>query len=646
MRVITMNQTTGVMRTLHSNSTNSVSPLLFVPRIAKHITAGAIALGLLFVAVTKSQAQALTNYYWTGADNNGVWEDGNNWIISNSVATSFWPGEENDGISDAAFFTNSGTYSVSLTSGGTDTIYSNVFDCSSGGVAVVTMTLNGSTGLFIPAGAFDVAEGSNETTTVYLGSSPSPNGLLLEGTEAVGHDGIGTLILTNGFIQTTTPVNIGNGSGQGTIIITGPNTVWEAYQFAIGGTNTSYGDSLIVSNSASLTISSTFRIGSSSTVGSSNCLFAVTDGAVVSVTGGSPVTIGMRGGSLSAGASAYNNVANIKVGGAIDIVDHSIVVGNSATLQSGIACSSCIAAGTTATGNTLIVQSGGIVTNATQIAITTSNTFALYGGIFGGGPGNGTTVYLGNITNFGVFQGWGVLIGSLNNSSNVTYGALGYIATSNQVGALVLSNSFTTASNTVMQIALGTNYNPIAVGLGQDDPPGNLLSMSNSLVLYGTINFVNSGGFTAPNTYTLFTYPPALVTNYSSGLVNSNRFIIDPVIGSVPNPAYTYQITTNTPGQINLIVGCTNCSSALPFKITSITRTNSGVDGNNDILVKWNTTGTNNHLQVTSGTANGSFSTNAFANLANYAVTTTTTNYVDVGGATNNPARYYRISSP
>ncbi|MGA2604821.1 MAG: NHL repeat-containing protein [Verrucomicrobiia bacterium] len=87
----------------------------------------------------------------------------------------------------------------------------------------------------------------------------------------------------------------------------------------------------------------------------------------------------------------------------------------------------------------------------------------------------------------------------------------------------------------------------------------------------------------------------------------------------------------------------------VPFQITSIVVTNSGVDGNNDLLITWNTSGTtNNHVQVTTGTANGSYSTNGFANVASIVATTATTNYLDVGGATNTTtgARYYRISSP
>jgi hypothetical protein len=64
-------------------------------------------------------------------------------------------------------------------------------------------------------------------------------------------------------------------------------------------------------------------------------------------------------------------------------------------------------------------------------------------------------------------------------------------------------------------------------------------------------------------------------------------------------------------------------------------------------LITWNTTGTSNIVQVTAGTgASGSFSTNGFIDVTNLVVTSATTNFWDVGAATNYPARYYRIRSP
>jgi hypothetical protein len=71
------------------------------------------------------------------------------------------------------------------------------------------------------------------------------------------------------------------------------------------------------------------------------------------------------------------------------------------------------------------------------------------------------------------------------------------------------------------------------------------------------------------------------------------------------------------------------------FQITSIVRTNA-----NDLLITWNTSGTSNIIQVTPSLGTG------FSNLASFVITTSTTNYLDVGAGTNKPARFYRIELP
>jgi hypothetical protein len=87
------------------------------------------------------------------------------------------------------------------------------------------------------------------------------------------------------------------------------------------------------------------------------------------------------------------------------------------------------------------------------------------------------------------------------------------------------------------------------------------------------------------------------------------------------------------------LVGTNPTNSASTFRITSIVQT-----GNN-VLVTWMMgSGKTNALQVTSGTGDGSYQTNSFANL--FTITNTVgilTNYLDVGGATNKPTRYYRV---
>ena len=87
------------------------------------------------------------------------------------------------------------------------------------------------------------------------------------------------------------------------------------------------------------------------------------------------------------------------------------------------------------------------------------------------------------------------------------------------------------------------------------------------------------------------------------------------------------------------LAGTDATNSASVFHITSIIRTN------NDVRITWMMgSGKTNALQAVAGTGNGSYATNSFA--AIFTVTNTvgtTTNYLDVGGATNSPARYYRV---
>jgi hypothetical protein len=64
-----------------------------------------------------------------------------------------------------------------------------------------------------------------------------------------------------------------------------------------------------------------------------------------------------------------------------------------------------------------------------------------------------------------------------------------------------------------------------------------------------------------------------------------------------------------------------------------------------DLLLAWKTTGSSNVvlIQVCPGDASGGYSTSGFTDLTNLVVTTATTNFWDVGAATNGPSRYYRM---
>ncbi len=67
-----------------------------------------------------------------------------------------------------------------------------------------------------------------------------------------------------------------------------------------------------------------------------------------------------------------------------------------------------------------------------------------------------------------------------------------------------------------------------------------------------------------------------------------------------------------------------------------------------DVVIAWTTgRGFTNAVQATAGTVSGGYAANNFVDISGPISIPgsggTTTNYVDGGGATNSPSRYYRI---
>ena len=94
-------------------------------------------------------------------------------------------------------------------------------------------------------------------------------------------------------------------------------------------------------------------------------------------------------------------------------------------------------------------------------------------------------------------------------------------------------------------------------------------------------------------------------------------------------------------GLINALLTSDVIAQVPPFVITGLARQG------NDILLTWKTAGgKTNVVQVSPGGAGGGYSNN-FVNLSApigvIGSGSTSTNYLDVGGATNAPARYYRV---
>ncbi len=115
--------------------------------------------------------------------------------------------------------------------------------------------------------------------------------------------------------------------------------------------------------------------------------------------------------------------------------------------------------------------------------------------------------------------------------------------------------------------------------------------------------------------------------------------------GSTNNPAAAANADPDGDGQNNLaefLAGTNPTNSASGLQITSVTTQNGS-----DMLITWTTAGgRTNVVQATAGLPDGSYSTN-FQDLSGWIIISgsgdATTNYLDIGGATNIPSRYYRI---
>ena len=168
-----------------------------------------------------------------------------------------------------------------------------------------------------------------------------------------------------------------------------------------------------------------------------------------------------------------------------------------------------------------------------------------------------------------------------------------------------------------------------------------------------TTNFAVSTNPTA--TYTGGTYTVTLVVSGPVGSSTNTQVNYITVLTLFQAWQVQYFGSTNSPsavpgadpdgdGQNNLaefLSGTSPTNSASGLRITSVTAQGG------DVLVTWKTAGgETNVMQEAAGLPDGSYSTN-FLDLSPAIIIPgsgdATTNYLDSGGATNTPARYYRI---
>jgi len=453
-------------------------------RLRRHFFVGALVVLLASIAgVGNARAADLT---WIN-NGDGFWQSATAW----SGAPAF------PGSGDNAFFTNAATYTVTLNAD--VLIQSNFFSNAAGTTAIVTLNLN--THELNPVysgnspGSFVVADGSDSTTIVYLASSTvAGKGLVVPGRAVIGRSGCGTLIVTNGIVTAATTVLANGAGGHGVLVLSGPNVLWNnTATMAIGNNSNSFGSALVISNSASMTVASTLRVGSGSASGGSSNNTLLLDSGAKLFTQTGPVTIGNNG-TVTSFSPAYNNSATVQGGSVWDNGNATFIVGYAA-------------GGGAATGNVLTVGVGGIVTNASHLTITPGNTLNMAGGIV-----NALTECDGALQGFGL----------LRNDFTVT----GFLNPLNTLGALVFSNRLTLTGAATTTVQAGTNFNTTVV--------------RGALILNGTLNIADGGGF-ADGTYTLFTY---------NGTLNTGGL----TLGTTPGGGFICTLDSNTAGVVKLIV--------------------------------------------------------------------------------------------
>jgi autotransporter-associated beta strand protein len=463
---------------------------------------------------------------------------------------------------------------------------------------------------------------------------------------------------------------------RGTVIFAGTNSITSSQG---GGFGRSSGNSVTVTNKDNASISlGSFSLGNGQGMGPINVtlrdsarLTATTTFDLLSIgtTYSSSGTLSLNGGTLTVGSfiktstggsqSAYlyfnggvlkasvstNGFLNalaglsarVQAGGAkIDDGGFAITISQPLIHDPGL--------GATADGGLTKLGAGTLTftsTNGYSGVTTVSNGTLLVNNTVGSGTGTSAVMVVSGAT----LGGTGAIRGP------VTIASGGALAPGASVGTLTISNNLVVNNGAVLQYELGNSSDRTVV--------------SSNLTLGGTLNISDAGGFGVA-TYTLFTY---------SGTLTNNGV----TIGTAP-AGYTYTINTNTPTQVNLVVltpfqqwqinyfGSTNnpagAADADPDG-DGMSNTNEFLAGTNptnslsalriiavagqtdDVTVTWTTAGgKTNAVQATAGGPGGDY-TNDYTDISGLIILPgigdATTNYLDVGGATNIPSRYYRI---
>ena len=451
-----------------------------------------------------------------------------------------------------------------------------------------------------------------------------------------------SVTVKNGGFVHSAGINVGAGLGStgNSITLTDTNTLWIANgAVSVGAGDT--GNQVIVTNAAELIgyagvdVSPSSGSGSSVLVAGGTVVMtnALTNAFIRVGLANEPGTFTFNGGTISVDNLLLTNASVSKF-----IFNGGVLNVKNGTVNNG----SAFVAGNGSSAATLNLQG---FTDSFSNGLSISSAATL----------SGVGTINGNVT--------------LVNGATLAPGLSG-AGTQTVVGAVVLNPT------TVLDYSFGA-----------PGGAGGLVNITGNLTLDGTVNVANLGGL-ATGSYTLFSYTGSLINNilnvgtlpagFSATVSNDtvNQLVLLNVI-STADPFTQWQNQYFTAGELlnpafsgpnadpfgkgmsntnQFLAGFNPTNAAAYVHITGIVKTNGG----SDVFVSYlGASGDSsrtppllsrtNVLEFTTGTANGSYSSNNFASTGVSNILSggiglgTLTNMVDPGGATNKPSRYYRV---
>jgi hypothetical protein len=438
----------------------------------------------------------------------------------------------------------------------------------------------------------------------------------------VGRFGVGQMITSNGTAQSTGLVTVGlQSSARGSLTVAGGTNIFSSLHIAesngaIASVLVSGAGLLQVNNELENHGSFTVAGGTANILGDFDSLRAAN---AVWVTGGQ---LAATNGNAVVGQVAVSNGT---------FLARDLFIGNSdigtVTVAGGLLAlpgsfNGMIVGGNGGTGT--VWQTGG--------QIITTNTDISIGGLFSPAVGR-MTVSNGTMLAKNLFV-------AAQSSGLGTFTAAG--GTNSVYTSLILGDDFCVGTGTVV-VASGRLFVTNAAGNAALEVHSGTLAISGGLLQANKIVISNACAHFS-RTGGVLTYGAAFLVStrdddgdgIPNGYEQSNG--LDPL-----DPANATK-DSDGDGLTDLqefLAGTSPTNSASAFRITSIVRTN------NNIRITWATAGGHtNRVLVATPVPGGSF-TNEFNNLSSFIIIPgagdTSTNYLDVGGATNVPSRYYRI---